>query len=104
MAKIKTKPSEFCRQAAQLILSKGLCQEGEYEGDDGSLCILGALQKVKADYDPTVEQSIVDEIKRAAGIQMGMWISKWNDAETTTRDDVYTAMVRAAESMEARGL
>ena len=72
---------EIREKAAQLIEKRGWCQH-RYFGDNGELCIVGALDSVGA------PENVCTQIMN----ELNCGISSWNDRAGRTVDEVLAAL------------
>lgn len=86
---------ETCRRAADYIAEHGWMQ-GSFTNSEGEVCILGALHRVTERCFSA--EDLVGQYLFAQGLWSGVGsIAIYNDAPTTTKEDVILALKRAAE-------
>lgn len=89
---------ETCRRAADYIAEHGWMQ-GNFTNSEGEVCILGALHRVTERFGFFWgAEDLVGQYLFAQGFWSGVGsIAIYNDAPTTTKEDVILALKRAAE-------
>lgn len=98
--------AQVLRTAAEIIQSQGLTK-GTYENEAGAHCTLGALDEATArlNLNWDTHDQCVDVLNQLLGGDSPFaWygsISRWNDLEATTKEDVATLLTTAAEKIEA---
>ena len=101
------KPSEVIREARSVLFERGWNRDGRYVADDGSVCIVGALQAVGGDKsrEPTWTAWTTCE---GVVLDLGCThVARFNDHEAESFDDVLEVLDRAekiAEQREAEAL
>ena len=99
--------SDVLRRAAGVLDERGWCQNNN-ENADGTVCALGAINvAITGDPDPEawlpldklLFENVCHVLVQAAGIK-DVFITRWNDREGRTVDEVKAAMVTAAECAE----
>ncbi len=86
-------------KAAELVEERGHNQ-GWYEGDNGSLCILGALE-VASGEEPFSMSEILLPLHHGCGLAhdlrpFALGVIRWNDAPGRTKAEVVQALRNAA--------
>ena len=86
--------SQICRDAAKLIRERGHAK-GNYESNDGRLCLVGALCYAGIGSDSS---RIYEAIEGVSGVPSP---ATWNDAPERTPAEVIAALEKAASKLEA---
>lgn len=99
------------RAAADLIRERGLAKRA-FEDTSGAQCTVGALATIQYERHETTRTNMCTDLdpfstlNKLLGIEtnpQAPWIdiSRWNDRDTTTAEDVIGLFTQAAEKLEA---
>lgn len=91
------KPSEALKKVVTIIEENGWTQDN-FINDDGSVCWLGAVNRV---YFSNYEVCLI--MRQAMQKEVGAGIITWNDDPTTTKELVIRTTLKVAADLEAEG-
>lgn len=94
----------MCREAHRLIQQHG-CTQGEYETDEGCLCLLGAFREIsEAWYEGEISYPMVRALDQiTCNFPHMQGIDQWNDRQGRTVDEVLDVLLLAAGQLEEQG-
>jgi hypothetical protein len=87
--------ADVLRHAALLIEERGLCQDGAYGDDNGSLCAIGSINvsrgkdRMADSLDDPAVSALYDWVWRNVG---DLSVIDWNDSDGRTAEEVAAAL------------
>ena len=93
------KSSELLRKAIQIIEERGWCQK-EYENNSGQVCMIGAIH-IAYDADKMLFHTYDSALTAVYGVCWAHPIS-FNDAESTTKEQVIEVLNQAIANLESQ--
>lgn len=90
-------PKAILKHAAKLIEERGWCR-GDYEDDDGRLCLIGAIRLASTGSSNRHNHRTEDAYRAFRWAENISDAVYWNDARSRSKHQVIKALLKASEA------